>query len=330
MGRRFRAAATPARDRNRRPTQDVRNLNDRHVTDTRLAAAWTELIAPRRGDVRVELIEEAAQFLGITIDEAWARLHGAGDRFRSEWNEVVTDPTDSLSLTSFYNRSDTELFELIEWHATDPIHYRTLILRDFALNRPGRDYLDYGSGIGNDAIVFGQAGYTVTLADVSDCLLAFAAWRCRRRGFQIRQIDLKRDVPDVSGYDVIACFDVLEHIPAPLDVVRRLHAALRNGGLIAIHAPFGEDPEHPMHVVHRDVVTPRMRSLGFQPVDCAFPPSVRAPQIYEKRDIPALDRAAYYVYDRYLGHPVGAWLAGIYRRHLKRSPAEGWAPVEPR
>jgi SAM-dependent methyltransferase len=288
---------------------------------TRLAAEWTRVIAPRTGDVRVELLHEAAEFLGITVDEARRRHDGAGERFRSEWEGMVTDPTNAAALTDFYNHSDTELFELIEWHATDPIHYRTLILRDFARGRSGRRYLDYGSGIGNDAIVFGEAGFDIALADISDRLLSFAAWRCRRRGFRVRTIDLKQEMPEPDSFDVVACFDVLEHIPRPIDVVRTLHAAMRSGGLIAIHAPFADDPEHPMHVVHHDVVTPRMRSLGFQPVDCAFPAFVRAPQVYEKRPVPAIDRAAYYVYDNYLNNCVGARLAALYRRAVRRSAA---------
>jgi SAM-dependent methyltransferase len=284
-----------------------------------LAAEWTRVIAPRTRNVRAELIEEAAEFLGITIDEASRRLEGAGERFREEWTRTVTDPTDAATLTRFYNQSDTELFELIEWHATDPIHYRTLVVRDFASRQSGRAYLDYGSGIGNDALVFAEAGFEVTLADISDCLLAFATWRCRRRGLRVRAVDLKKESPPNGAFDVAACFDVLEHIPRPIDVVRRLHASLRHRGLLAIHAPFADDSEHPMHVIHRDIVTPRMRSLGFQPVDCAFPAFIRAPQVYEKRVVPALDRAAYYLYDNYLNNALGARLAALYRR--RRRPA---------
>jgi SAM-dependent methyltransferase len=286
-----------------------------------LATEWTQVIAPETGDVRTQLVSEAAEFLGIDVGEAWRRLDGAGDRFREEWLRAGVDRTDAAALTRFYNQSDTELFELIEWHAVDPIHYRTLVLRDFASRRRGRAYLDYGSGIGNDALVFAEAGFDVTLADISDCLLAFAAWRCRRRGHTVRTVDLKSAAPPADTFDVAVCFDVLEHVPRPLDVVRRLHATLRNFGLFAFHAPFGDDPEHPMHVVHRDVVTPRIRALGFQPVDCRFPPSVWGPHVYEKRIVGALDRAAYYVYDTYLSNAFGDRLAAWYRRLRRRSPA---------
>jgi SAM-dependent methyltransferase len=291
------------------------------MTEDVLSATWTRLMAPRSGDIRNELVEEAAEYLGLPIDIAWERLHGSRQRFREEWAQTVADPTDTTALTEFYNRSDTELFELIEWHATDAIHYRTLIVRDVALEQPGRAYLDYGSGIGSDAVVFAEAGYDITLADISDVLLGFAAFRCRKRGARVKTIDLKRQSVPAASFDVVLCLDVLEHIPDPLPVVRTIRRAMRDGGLLVLHAPFGEDPDRPMHVVHRDVVTPRMRSLGFRPVDCAFPPSVRAPHVYRKQDIPAIDRLGYYMYDHYLDNAVGARIAGWYRRTCRR-PAQ--------
>ena len=169
----------------------------------------------------------------------------------------MPNPADEQSVVRFYNEAESELFELIGWHASDPIHYRTLIVRDLALGRSGRVHLDYGSGIGNDALVFAAAGFDVTLADISDCLLAFAAWRCRRRGYSVRTVDLKREHLPREAFDVVVCFDVLEHIPNPLKIVRTIRRSMRGEALLVFHAPFADDPEHPMHVVHSDVVTPR-------------------------------------------------------------------------
>jgi SAM-dependent methyltransferase len=285
-----------------------------------LAAEWTRLMAPRTGDIRAELVGEAAEFLGLSVGEASDRARGAGERFRAEWVRTVGNSPDPATLTRFYNQSDTELFELIEWHASDPIHYRTLTLRDLALSRSGRACLDYGSGIGSDAIVFAEAGFQVTLADVSDCLLGFAAFRCRKRSSQIRTIDLKRESMPVDAFDMVMCLDVLEHILQPLPVVRTIRAAMHDGGLLAIHAPFGDDPEHPMHVVHHDVVTPRMRPLGFRPVACEYPPSVWGPHVYSKERIPALERVGYFFYDGYLTDNAAARrLAAWYRRTFRNA-----------
>jgi SAM-dependent methyltransferase len=292
-----------------------------------LTNAWTRIMAPRTGDVRTELVEEIAEFLGLSATDAEARLSGAGERFRDEWTEAAADARDPAALADFYNRSDAELFELAEWHASDLIHHRTLVVRDIALERPGRRYLDYGSGIGSDALAFADAGFDVTLADVSDRLLAFAAWRCRRRGACVHTIDLKRQQLPDRAFDVAICFDVLEHIPQPVPVVRTIGRALNEGGLLAVHAPFGPDPDRPMHVVHRDVVTPRMRSLGFQPIDRPFPSYVWAPKLYERRSGRALDRLGYFVYDGYLNNSLGARLAAVYRRTFRRPPRAG-VPTE--
>src|SRR5438445_8543562 len=105
----------------RRPSPVESSIMTQHA----LADAWTDLIAPRTRDVRTELVHEAADFLGIPVAAAWERLRGAGHRFRHEWISTVGDARSESELTRFYNQSDTELFELIEWHATDPIHYRT-------------------------------------------------------------------------------------------------------------------------------------------------------------------------------------------------------------
>jgi SAM-dependent methyltransferase len=284
-----------------------------------LAQAWSTLQAPVTGDVRAELVLEAAEFLGLSPHDARARLQGAGERFREEWLTTVRDRTDAAAVTAFYNQTDTELFELIEWHAVDPIHYRSLIVRDFVASEgQARTCLDYGSGIGSDALVFATAGLSVTLADISDVLREFAAFRCRRRGLTVQTIDLKREELPHGRFDLAICLDVLEHVPKPLDAVRAIRRSLREHGLLVVHAPFGEDAEHPMHVVHEDVVTPRMRSLGLAPVDCAFPTDVRAPLIYRKTAMSGVDRFAYYLYDGYLrGGSVGPALAAVYR-HVRK------------
>jgi 2-polyprenyl-3-methyl-5-hydroxy-6-metoxy-1,4-benzoquinol methylase len=276
-------------------------------------------MSPRLGDTKTELVHEAAEYLGIPVHEAWQRLSGARDRFREEWTRSVDDPKDPSAVIDFYNRSEAELFELIEWHADDPIHHRTLVVRDFAVGQPGRNCLDYGSGIGSDAVVFVDAGYDVTVADVSDVLLGFAAFRCRKRGARVHTVDLKRQSLPHDTYDVVLCLDVLEHIPEPLPVIRKIRAAMREGGLFVMHAPFGKDLDRPMHVVHHDVVTPRMRFLGYQPVECEFPEAVWPPKMYRKQQTPVMDRLGYFVYDGYLQNGVGARLAAAYRHTLRRN-----------
>jgi len=210
---------------------------------------------------------------------------------------------------------------LIGWHASDPIHYRTLMCLDIATRRQGRSCLDYGSGIGSDAIAFANAGYAVTLADVSEPLLRFAKWRCERRGFKVTAIDLKTSPVPAAAYDVAICFDVLEHIPRPMRTLGRISRSLSPGGLLFVHAPFGVDPDRPMHVVHADPVTMRMRTVGFNwrgDLEAGFPSWLWAPRVYERFELSTLDGFGYYLHDVLMPGPIASRLAAAYRHLLPR------------
>jgi len=282
-------------------------------------------MAPHTRDVKAELVGEAAEYFDVTREEVLSRIDNAANAFKNEWQRHVSDPTDERAIVRFYNESQTELFELIGWHATDAIHYRTLMALDIAQKRPGRRFLDYGSGIGSDAIVFAAAGYEVTLADVSEPLLAFARWRCERRGYAVRTIDLKTQALPVAAHDVTVCFDVLEHIPRPMRPLGAINRSMTPGGLLFVHAPFGVDPDRPMHVVHDDRIYTRMRTVGFNwrgDLEHDFPTWLWAPRVYESFKVSTLDALGYYLYDVMMPGRVGTSLAAVYRQLVpKRRPS---------
>jgi len=259
---------------------------------------------------------ELSEFLCLAEDDVRRRFESGTANFSEEWHARVSDASDERAVTRFYNESITEVFDLANWHATDPIHTRAVICADIASQQPGRRYLDYGSGIGSDALVFAAAGFEITLADVADPLLAFAKWRCERRGIRVRTIDLKRQPSPPHAFDVAVCFDVLEHVHRPLRTLDAISRSLSPGGLLFVHAPFGEDKERPMHVVYEDVVTPRMHTVGFEwreDLERSFPRWLWHPRVYESFDVPAVDRLGYRLYESWLGQRVGPPLARAYR-----------------
>ena len=297
-------------------------------TQAECAERLTKILAPRTGDMRQELVLELSEYFDRQPADVEQQLATATESFTAEWNARVADAKDERAVTQFYNESKTELFDLARWHTDDPIHYRALFCADLAtasLKARTTDvaqafkpaYLDFGSGIGSDALVFAASGFDVTLADVAEPLLAFAKWRCEQRGLTVKTVDLKRQQPPARTYDAVVCFDVLEHVHRPLRTLDQINRSMRPGGLLFVHAPFGEDPDRPMHVVHEDVITPRMRTVGFNwrgDLEAPFPQWLWHPRVYQSFDISAIDRLGYRVYDSWIGQRVGAQLAKAYRK----------------
>jgi len=94
-------------------------------------------------------------------------------------------------------------------------------------------------------------GYSVTLADVPGRTFEFAQLRLRRHGIPFEVIDISTDPPELPRHrwDVLVCFDVLEHLQRPAGAARALIAGLKDGGGAAIVAPFDlTDDRFPHHL----------------------------------------------------------------------------------
>ncbi|HUK32550.1 MAG TPA: hypothetical protein VLV86_01490, partial [Vicinamibacterales bacterium] len=84
------------------------------------AARRAAILAPRTGDIGRELVMELSEFLRIPEGEIRARLQSGTANFTDEWRAHVADASDERAVTQFYNDSSTEVFDLANWHATDP------------------------------------------------------------------------------------------------------------------------------------------------------------------------------------------------------------------
>lgn len=92
---------------------------------------------------------------------------------------------------------------------------------------------DAGCGTGRLAALLAPYG-TVSGCDASAKAIAF----CRQRGLSgMEQIALQQVTLPANHFDVITCIDVLYHqgISDDVEVLKRLRAALKPGGLLLIH-----------------------------------------------------------------------------------------------
>lgn len=276
-------------------------------------AVWEQALRQDpHADVERTVLDEAAEYFGVSADEVRQRMEAGTELLAAEWARMGIDATSERDLLRFYNENTAEAFELLHWNACGEAYAGYVAALQLAAPRPGRAYLDYGSGVGSGAILFARHGFEVTLADISTPLLDFARWRLARRGLAATFIDLKSEPLPSRRVDTITAFDVLEHLHDPLQVIRRLRGHLVERGVLVFNTPFDHDPTRPMHIFHDARISRRFRALGFAHRYGADGGGVAL----EKCPNPPWRRLFYRAYDDYLHGLTRRLPTGRWRRWL--------------
>ncbi|MDX2029389.1 MAG: class I SAM-dependent methyltransferase [Blastocatellia bacterium] len=253
----------------------------------RETTVWLDaLLLPGETDPVESGLRELAEYFGISREEARAGCESSLVDSRREWEASRRETTEEI--VDFYRHTRSYLFEHVWWHATDPeANAANVALMKYALARGARDYLDFGSGVGANAILYARHGFRVTLADVSETMLAFARWRLQRRGIEADYLDLNRQALPAGRFDFVSAVDVCEHLADPGVEFRRISAAMRPGGTFAFNYRAGEDEERPMHILPTAAAVLRsIRRSGFREAATAEADSLR------RREFCVVERSA--------------------------------------
>ena len=190
-----------------------------------------------------ELIEEIQLYLGWDIPQVVDALYSGTKMLADEWN--YKNPQSPEEIIDFYKEAENYIFDLAGWHRIPNRKQLTATAIKICQQNNLQKILEFGCGIGQDGILFAESGFEVTLADLPGKTLDFAKWRVKRRGTEIKftnSDELK------EKYDGILCFDVLEHVWEPKEIVEYLNHHLQIGGILLITAHFEHTEEHPMHL----------------------------------------------------------------------------------
>jgi 2-polyprenyl-3-methyl-5-hydroxy-6-metoxy-1,4-benzoquinol methylase len=245
------------------PWQDFEQEKARALGEYR--DRWKKALVTDGGaELRPALLAElGAYFGGVGPAEVARRCEQSVATLRHEWQGHV-DPGQRSSVETFYE-SETTIYELTDWHTLHdddgPLAY--LLGLDIALERRVARCLDFGSGVGAGALVFGSAGIAPTLADISTTLLDFCRWRLERRAIAASFVDLKTTPLPDARFDMILAMDVFEHLVDPVETAERLWKALAPGGVLFARIHAEDDVERPHHIVRDFEPTfARMADLG--------------------------------------------------------------------
>ncbi len=123
-------------------------------------------------------------------------------------------------------------------------------------------YLDIGSGPGGIVQLASEAGWEATGLELS----SWAVNQGIQSGLRMIEGTLhEADFPDGS-FDVISMFDVLEHLPKPVEYIREIHRILAPGGMVLAETPNVEGffAKH-LYKENADLIKPRAHICLYSP-----------------------------------------------------------------
>lgn len=240
-------------------------------SEAELAAFWETALGADSGVALPSAIaQDLSAYTSEPTDVVLQKMANGMATFKALWEERGVDARDAAGVERFYQDQFVEAYELAHWHSgvlnkAYPLNYAyaALLARDLGARR----VLDFGSGIGSGVLCFGKAGCTVDAADIANVLLDFVVARARRHNVTVRPIRLFAGEAPQGPYDLIACFDVLEHVPDQRAKLRELEGYLAVGGVLVTN--LLQDSTHedrPMHISSAGPHLPLVRSTGLVPV----------------------------------------------------------------
>ena len=186
---------------------------------------------------RTWLKELSDYYGGLTEAKFWERYARERDNVNSLWGSRPRSREEEYR--SFY--AETDYFVLRQMYYNQNACYFDVM--DALEGKGAPRICEYGCGVAPvTAWVIGRVpdGH-FTLVDLPTPAFEFARWRFRGRpNVEFLVPGLGDDLPLRNSYDVITCFDVLEHVINPLAVVKHLVCHLKPGGELFVN--FVYDP----------------------------------------------------------------------------------------
>lgn len=210
-------------------------------------------------DERESFIQHASEFLKISPETVRRNICEGPDLIKNEWNQA--NPMTEKEINSFYKNTINYLYDLAHWHYGNRRYYDLQLVKSIKNLKP-KKVLDYGAGAGFNSILLANE-FDVTLADLDSKTLDFAEFRFKQLNLPGKFWRIDKEPKPKEKYDVILCFDVLEHLSKDevLKAIETLSSLKSDRCQIFITTSFGKSSIHPMHFNSDEDVEKAIKNL---------------------------------------------------------------------
>lgn len=198
---------------------------------------------------REDVIDCLMELEGISEEEVMERLRNRFELRNSEWEKI--DKSNPKEVENYYINNNYEIYDHLHWHLNNRRNFDKKLLKDIMNKYPDKstEILDFGCGGGQMAYMLAKEGYIVTVYDPNKKANDFISLRFKKNSAKVKKLMHPISPKIGNRFDVILCFDVLEHIPdekfeETIETIRRLK---KPEGEVLSTVSFGAQATHPMH-----------------------------------------------------------------------------------
>lgn len=203
-----------------------------------------------------DIVDEITSYTGFSKEETEYRVWM--EALKPGWN-VLQDMAHFYAnahehddkMLQVYREGDGFIFETLVFWAIPSrqrwichsLERMQLYAKRHNMNINNIKILMLGDGTGNDSLYLADNGLSVDYFDVPGSkTFDFAMKRFEHYGFLDRRITLISDYHSCLNrhYDVVISFEVLEHLPQPIQTIKDIHFMLKPGGIALITEDFGD------------------------------------------------------------------------------------------
>lgn len=198
---------------------------------------------------REEMIEDLMEFEGKNREEILSNFMHRFELRKEEMSKYnLKDPAENYK---YYVENQYEIYDHLEWHFKGRRSFDKKLLEDIKMQYPdrGTEILDFGANAGQMAYMLAKEKYIVTVAEPNKKANDFISHRFKKHKLKIKKLPMPIHPEFKNQYDIILCFDVLEHIPDEKfdETIELLKKLKKPEGKIMASVSFGAQDSHPGH-----------------------------------------------------------------------------------